>query len=375
MRDEPVEIFAPRYDGRRFSEHRLPLDLVNDLAVLQQMTVQMAKHLYLEDNEDRKRTPRGFLDGISMELDELGEGSTIPKILLVLSLSVPSAFNNSAYFKRASETIVELIQAAENGENLDGLVPKSVLSMFARFGNNLKNDECIEFKPDNAERKAKYDKAVQNRLVTAASQSNDVVTQIRLRGYVTALNKRNLTFEFLKIDGRKVSGNFKPQELEQLQEGLVKYERRQKVSLSVVARFRDGSKTPIIEGLESVELLDEFDVPARLEELVQLKGGWLDDESEGEPLPVDEVSWLTETFENYYPQDTPLPATFPTVEGNVLFEWNLNNANISLEVNLVEHSGEYFEYDKTSKESRELVFDLNSQKSWLKVSEHILSRG
>lgn len=58
---------------------------------------------------------------------------------------------------------------------------------------------------------------------------------------------------------------------------------------------------------------------ARIEELKQLKTGWLD--GEGRSIPSDGLDWLSHQFRGHYPVDLPLPRLFPTVGGHVLAEW------------------------------------------------------
>ena len=103
------QIYSPRYQGERFSQHRMPLDLLEDLETLQKMTIDMAKYLYLEKN-DKKRIPKNFTHGISFELDSLNEGSTIPKIVLVASMTGLFPQQNVEYFLEASRKIINVIE-------------------------------------------------------------------------------------------------------------------------------------------------------------------------------------------------------------------------------------------------------------------------
>lgn len=370
---ETIEIYAPRYEGTRFDEHRLPLDLIEDLSVLRQLTIELAKHIYLEEHPDRDRILRDFTKGISLELDGLSEGSTIPRILLVISMALPSVRANAAYFQRASAQLTELIQAAEDGESLEGRAPKGILTFFTRLGKNLLEDEAIEFNPE-AERKARYTRAVRQRLIEASVVAAQQPRQIPIRGYITALNKPKATFEFTFINGKKVQGTYRPENLEKLQEGLVKLERKQKVCLKVTAVVQEGERPRKLEQIDDVQLLDPFDVPARLEELALLKGGWLDGECEGEPLNKEGLKWLSEAFESGYERGLPLPATFPTPEGSVQFEWTLGRHGISVELDLIAHTGEYLDVHLDGDESFEETIDLGTDAGWKRLNALISER-
>lgn len=133
-----VEIFSPKFEGARFSEHRLPLELLEDLTVLQEMTIDMAKHLYLAQNKDRHRIPRNFTQGISFELESLEPGSTIPKIMLVFSMAGRAPNSNVTLFEQAKDLILKAIEAVENEGNINEYAPDSVLNYFNRFGKKLR---------------------------------------------------------------------------------------------------------------------------------------------------------------------------------------------------------------------------------------------
>jgi hypothetical protein len=93
-----IELYSPCYDGPRFKEHRLPIDLVDDLLMLRNMTIEMAKAIYLEKNPGRQRVPRNFTNGISIELESIDPGSTVPKLVLITLMSGLFPQTNSDFF-------------------------------------------------------------------------------------------------------------------------------------------------------------------------------------------------------------------------------------------------------------------------------------
>jgi hypothetical protein len=74
---ETIDFLQPRFVGDRFTGHALPLEILKDLVALDELIVETAKWLYLEENQNRKRIPKGFLEGISLKLVEVEEGSAI----------------------------------------------------------------------------------------------------------------------------------------------------------------------------------------------------------------------------------------------------------------------------------------------------------
>ena len=63
-----IEFLSPRLVGERFLGHAIPLEVLRDLAVLEEMLVETAKWGYMQEHPDRKRIPRGFTNGVSLKL-------------------------------------------------------------------------------------------------------------------------------------------------------------------------------------------------------------------------------------------------------------------------------------------------------------------
>ena len=103
-----VEPFLkPRLTGPRFEGGVVPLHVLADFAVLEQMIVDIAKWKFRSENPTRKRVPRGFTDGISLKLTGVKDGSAIPIISLFLAgtdLFPPEA---KSYFVDARTAILE----------------------------------------------------------------------------------------------------------------------------------------------------------------------------------------------------------------------------------------------------------------------------
>ena len=63
--------------GQRFDDHTLPLQLARDFIAYEDLIVELAKHLYIKENCQRKRVPRGFTENFSLQLKSVTEGSTV----------------------------------------------------------------------------------------------------------------------------------------------------------------------------------------------------------------------------------------------------------------------------------------------------------
>ena len=127
-----------------------------------------------------------------------------------------------------------------------------------------------------------------------------------------------------------------------------------------------------IESIKSVELLDPLDLDARLDEFRNLQSGWLEDG--GKAPDHAGLDWLSAVFELYYPDDLQLPRTYPTAEGGVSLEWSLDTREIDIEVNLENHIGEWYVFNKDTKSGEEeKKLDLDKPDDWKWVGERLKS--
>lgn len=363
-----IDIYSPCYEGSRFAEHRFPLELVDDLLMLRNMTFEMAKFLYLEKHPSRQRVPKNFTNGISIELESIEPGSTIPKLVLVAAMSgslFPSS--NVQFFQDAPNRIVKAIEAAHLNEDARQFAPESVLNYFNSLGGNLKDDERIIF-GDKHQSKAILDKESRKRLVMAASKAKEYNKQFEIRGLITALDKDKKAFEIQPVVGSKIKGEYSPEFLVELQDALVKLEVNQRIWLKGSGVFNASDKLQKIESISEAIPLDPLDVPSRLDEFLNYKDGWFDGE-QGLSFDPNSLVWLGNTFEtNYNNEAFPLPATFPTLEGNVQFEWTINGYQLSLEVFLKDKQADFYAYNVQTKDEKEDRLDLSQNEGWIQLN-------
>lgn len=356
-------LFTPKYQGTRFEHHRFPLDLVEDLDTLRKMTIDLAKHIYLENNPDKKRIPKNFTEGISFELESIDKGSTIPKIVLMAGMTGLFPQHNLDYFTEAGKRIVEVIEKAEDPENKKFEIPDTVLFHFHHLGKKLLDDESIEFKPNDPAKKATFTKESRKRILLVASKNKEYSSDVFVKGLITAVDKLKQTFDIQLINGDKVKGCYLPEQQETIMEAFNKMENKQKISIKGDGILNINDKLITITEMAEINLLDAFDVATRLEELSLLEDGWLD--GYGKAPDKQGLEWLAKTFDsNYDVENLPLPATFPTPEGNVQFEWSIGDFEISMEVELTRLRGVYHEYNTITKKDKFFYLNLKEEKKW-----------
>jgi hypothetical protein len=117
--------------------------------------------------------------------------------------------------------------------------------------------------------------------------------------------------------------------------------------------------------VEHITLLDPLDVGGRIDELKQLKPGWLD--GEGSAPDVSGLDWFGAAFDRFFPDELPSPYLYPTVAGGVRAEWSIAPIELSVEVDLAKHIGHChaLNLDDDSEVDRTLNLDVAADWDWL----------
>ena len=372
------EFLRPRLVGPRFDEGKIPLEMLGDLSVLREMVIEVAKWRYLEGNPHRKRSPKGFTDGISLALTGIEKGSATPvidaefhppQVLGVPQLpGMPGIFDQ--YFVEARDAIIDAIAAAETDSLTAEHLPENCLEYFDRIGRRLREEESIEFTSPARTNPARLTKASRRRLVLA-SQMTEMTEVVRLRGSIPEADQDRLSFEILLLEGRKIPAAMQHSYQDVVLEVFNGYMDDRKALISGIGKRDRQGNLVRLESVEDIVALDPLDVPSRLCELRRLKNGWLDGEGVA-PAP-DFLDWLAGTFDRLYPDELPLPHIYPTVEGGVQAEWSLSSHEVSLSIDFATRAGEWHVLNAdTTAEDRKLL-NLADDNDWIALAQDIRS--
>jgi hypothetical protein len=108
--------------------------------------------------------------------------------------------------------------------------------------------------------------------------------------------------------------------------------------------------------------MDQMDIETRLEELADLRDGWLN--GEGRAPERAALLRLAQAFDEHYAPDLPSPSFYPTVEGCVQAEWALGAWDVSLEITLPAMKAHYQALHLKTGESCELDLILDDDAGW-----------
>ena len=355
-----------KLSGGRFKEAELPFFILGDLAPLQDMVVDVAKWLFREES-GRRRSPSSF-DQAYLKIVGLQPGSTIAEIdidttrVILDGAPVP----NQEHFEAAANSIVNVIGLAEQGaKHLNGCIPPRCMVYFNRVGRSLMSDEVMEI---TAADKRTARLTQQSREVLVRHSVGEIMRDITVRGVISETDLKNMKFRLEPIYGTIVNCPFLEQHRETVLDALDSYKNnedrnRMQVRVQMTGMYDRQDRLQRVEHTRSVEPLEPLDVDARLDRFRNLRGGWL--EGGGVAPDHEGLDWLSGVFKRYYPHDLQLPRTYPTAEGGVSLEWSAGKLEIDMEVNLDDHAGEWYVFNKDSKRGEEEKnLNLDSPDDW-----------
>jgi hypothetical protein len=371
---DPIPFMQPRMVGERFEGHAIPLDMLKDLVVLEEMVVEVAKWRYLQEHQERKRSPKGFTEGISLKLTGVMEGSAVPQIALFAKGSgmfPASVFpqENQQYFEQARDNIFGAINAAANDENITEHLPENLLGYFDRIGRGLKDGEVIEFNSDNVDRPAPLNKYTRRKLIFASSQTQELTDEVSLRGSVPEADQERMTFTLQVLFGSRVNAPIASQHQETILNAFNGYQKGARIQILGIGRYNRNNRLMGIDEVEHVSILDPLDVATRLEEFRSLRNGWLD--GKGDAQSHEGLEWFAGSFESNYPENLSLPYIYPTAEGGLQAEWTLEQHEVSLEVNLDTKQAEWQDLNMTTDTENDKKLNLAEADAWGWLVERI----
>ena len=362
----------PRLVGARFDGGEIPCEMLSDLSILKEMVIEVAKWRYLEENPDRERSPRGFADGIEINLTGIEAGSAIPAFRMRPSTPQLDGFpvEHHEHFHAACERIVAAIDAADRGESVAKYLPQEALRYFDKFGSNLRDGESIQFSVSSRDTPVSLSPEVRRKLVVAA-RVEEVTNEFRVRGSIHEVDLEKMTFEMHLLGGRKVSGVILDVQRQVVVNALNKYIDAGKVLIQGIGTYDRPEHIVSLDSVEHIALLDPLDVPVQLGELREMEDGWLD--GEGVAPSQELLDWLSERFDRWYQDDLALPHVYPTVDGGVQAEWSISLREISLSVDPASREGAWHALDMGTNSEEERTLDLTDDSGWRWVAEQIHS--
>jgi hypothetical protein len=366
---------APRLTGSRFEDHTLPVNILEDFTAFEELIIELAKGIYLDENPNRKRVPKGFSDGIYLKLSKIDEGSSVPNFIIasILSLNPSLPFENLesfSYFEKAKEKVIEIVQSVNEGIQPTNIDHK-YLNYFNKIGKNLLDNEAIDFGYNldtKTESKAILNKVIRKKILLSREEKLEYSDNIKVNALIPAINQKDNKFS-IEFDGSTIECDLKDNLRDTIFSAFNEYNSNTYVSVKATGIYNWNDKIVRIEDIESMDILDPFDVSVRINTLAKLQDKWL--EGKGLAPKKDSLFRFNDLFNSYYDNKLPLPAIFPTGEGNIQLEWKKDYNNIIIEINLESFDSTFFYYNDKNDDEKEQTIVLNSKENWNSLNKLI----
>jgi len=348
-----TDFSQPRFTGTRFDEHTLPVDVARDLAAYESLIVDLAKHLYLTDHPDRQRVPKGFASNFHLDIDRIDEGSAKPLLVLVLSGVLALVGGERDYFDQARDLVSECIAAPENA--LPANFPKELLVHFNQLGRSLREGEALEL-PRQGTESAVLTPDKRKKLVLAADREYE--KEVNLVGSIGEVDWEKSTFRLRLADGSQVNVPMPDSFHNKAREcgGKPRY----KVALRGVVTYDSWDRLQKLVSLESLEVIKNYAIATRMDELAQVQAGWFD--GQGVALDANKLAFVSDKLVADYPERLMLPSIVPTQDGNLLLEWAADGSP-SLDIFLANLEASFHAFGPNG-EDVERDFNLEGSAEW-----------
>ncbi len=348
-----AEFIQPRFDGARFDEHTLPLEVAKDLAAYETLVKDLAKHLYLKEHPSRQRVPKGFDSDFHLHLEKVDDGSAKPMLSVVAAGALALGIGGNTYFEKARDLITECVQAPEG--QLPESFPRHLLSYFNQIGRSLREDEQMEL-PRKEGGVAVLNPVRRKHLVLAAEKVYE--REVELQGTIVEADSEKSTFRLRLLDGSQavipMPDSFHPQARNYWGKSHVL------VTVKGVATFDSWDNMQKVVLAESFDIQPNYQLSFAFDSLSELQDGWFD--GEGLAPKKEQLSAVAEEIVAGFPEHLALPAVVPTPEGNLLLEWNVSGSP-SIDIDLESLTAEFHAFTPDEGEI-EKAFDLSATEQW-----------
>jgi len=304
----------PVFEGVRFDEHTLPVEVAGDLIAYEELILNLARHLYLKEHPHRKRVPKGFGKDFQLHLEKVDEGSARPLLSLLLAAGLELS-EEVTYFHRAKDLVEQCVSAP--ADQLPEDFPKELLTTFNRLGRSLREGESVNLAGLN-QPESRLTPERRKTLVLAADQVYE--REFTLAGVMEEADWEKSTFR-LRV-GEKERITVPMEKAFHAKARVYGGRDRHHVQVTGVASYDSWDRLQKVLTVSALDIQEDVEILARFEELRSLEDGWFD----GQGLAPDllALDFVADALIGSYPEKLPLPAIIPTPEGNLLFEWRVS---------------------------------------------------
>ncbi len=209
--NEKKLITTMTFEGARFDDHGLDLDVLSELSAYKKLIVETSKEVWRVDHPDRKNLPKGYEDSFSVKMYGVNPGSVAIDLMRIETASeeqLEIPFEKEDSFDKAATLVEDTINAMASDSPLPEAFPASVVPLFKDFGATLKEEECLSLWSANRRTPSRYTRSVRERFINW--QDTNFEDEVDLIGEVRKADLDGNSFSIRLAEGKKIDGKFSP---------------------------------------------------------------------------------------------------------------------------------------------------------------------
>ncbi|MFY0571470.1 hypothetical protein ACN28E_47625 [Archangium lansingense] len=338
---DPKVFAAPVLKGGRFDDHTIPVDVLPQFQVYQNLIRDLGMQLYYTRNK-RVRLPPGFKEAFQLKLKQVEGDCAVP----VLSLPEPEEVGDIAtmqqmlaYYDDARDLVASAIQALGANQPLPGEFPEELLVDLLKLGKYLGDDESLELRGPSRSTGPVYN-AMTRLLLEQRLARRSYKKVAELSGTVVGFDWDSSSFRLRTLDGNYVEGRHTANTGRKLLMALNQKVFTRAIVLGEVT-FTQEHVPEKIRDLRDVRLWSGSDeasvgqVESRIKELQEWWGATVPDRA----FVAEELSWLEGFLLNLMVERyVPKPRLYLRPDGQIETEWTFGDWEVSATINLATKS-------------------------------------
>lgn len=310
---EHVSFLEFVYQNGRFARHSVPVDSLGELAALQKLIREVARQIYLQENENRDRVPRGFPEAATLYL-----AASEPNCYTAILEQDPSAEAFHLFFDRARDISISALQAVHKGDALPAAFPNEASRFLLDLGKRLRGDEYIDLRVGDgaASRVATINHRTRAEL---AKQINvPVVTLLSVEGETVTLEPD--AFFLRADDGQKFEVPYGDEERKVVDYAWTNRPRSRVrvIGLQTQRKFLLAEEIDVVDHPRAAEMTHLW---GRVDAIARLEAGWLSGHGAKPTNTAVEKARCVLARVLHESAHLPRPGVFPTPDGGVQAEW------------------------------------------------------
>jgi hypothetical protein len=328
---------APVLKGGRFDDHTIPVDVLPQFQVYQNLIRDLGIHLYYARTKSAGLPP-GFKEAFQLKLKQVEGDCAVPVLALPEAEGVGDIIDTVqmlSYYDDARDLVASAIESLSSRAPLPAEFPEGMLPSLLKLGRYLEDDETLELRGPSRAQGPVY--TAMTRLLLEERLARRSYKRVSgLSGSVVGFDWESSWFRLRTMDGHYVDGKHTASTGRTLMRACAQKDFIRVTLLGVVTftpehipeKIRDLRDARAWSGSDEASV---GQVESRIRELE----AWWDSTVPGRAVMADELSWLQGLLIRLMVERfVPRPRLYLRPDGQIEAEWTFGDWELSATFNL-----------------------------------------